>query len=136
GVAHIEVFLIGLSVAVAGLATLARILSIPYPILLVIGGLVLGAIPGLPEITLDPDLVLVIFLPPLLYYAAFSSSLRDLKRAARPITMSAVGLVLATTCAVAVVAHALIPGLPWTIAFALGAILSPTDPVAATTIME
>ncbi len=134
--AHIEVFLIGLFVAVAGLATLARVLSIPYPILLVLGGLVIGVMPGVPEIKLDPELVLVIFLPPLLYFAAFNSSLRDLRRAARPITISAIGLVLATTAAVAVVAHAVIPGLPWAMAFALGAIVSPTDPVAATSIMS
>jgi CPA1 family monovalent cation:H+ antiporter len=133
---HIEVFLIGLFVAVAGLSTLARRLSIPYPILLVLGGLVLAAIPAVPEVELDPDLVLVIFLPPLLYYAAFFSSLRDLRADARAISLTAVGLVLATTCAVAVIAHMVIDGLPWAMAFALGAIVSPTDPIAATTIMR
>src|ERR671914_506533 len=108
---HIEVFLIGLFVAVAGLSTLARLLSIPYPILLVIGGLVVGAVPAVPSIELDPDLVLVIFLPPLLYYAAFFSSLRDLRANARGISLTAVGLVLATTCAVALIAHAVIDGM-------------------------
>ena len=94
---HIEVFLIGLFLAVAGLSTLARRLSIPYPILLVIGGLVLGVVPGLPEVELEPDLVLVIFLPPLLFYAAFNSSLRDLRADARAISLTSIGLVLATT---------------------------------------
>src|ERR687897_867745 len=133
---HIEVFLIGLFVAVAGLSTLARRLSIPYPIPLVLGGLVLGAVPGLPEIELNPDLVLVIFLPPLLFYAAFNASLRDLRADMRPISLLSIGLVLLTTCAVAVVAHTTISGMPWAMAFALGAIVSPTDPVAATTIMR
>jgi monovalent cation/hydrogen antiporter len=133
---HIEVFLIGLFVAVAGLATLARRMGVPYPILLVLGGVAIGVIPGVPSIKLDPDLVLVIFLPPLLYFAAFSTSWRDLRRNARPISLTAIGLVLLTTCAVAVISHAVIPGLPWPMAFALGAIVSPTDPVAATTIMR
>jgi monovalent cation/hydrogen antiporter len=135
-VEHIEVFLIGLFVAVAGLSTLARRLSIPYPIPLVLGGLALGAVPGLPEIELNPDLVLVIFLPPLLFYAAFNASLRDLRADMRPISLLSIGLVLLTTCAVAVVAHSTIDGMPWAMAFALGAIVSPTDPVAATTIMR
>src|ERR687898_3647459 len=131
---HIEIFLIGLFVAVAGLSTLARVLSIPYPILLVLGGLVLAVIPGLPEVELEPDLVLVIFLPPLLYSAAFFANLHDLKRDMRAISLLAIGLVLATMCSVALVAHALIDGLPWAAAFALGAIVAPTDPVAATAV--
>ena len=133
---HIEIFLIGLFVAVAGLSTLARVLSIPYPILLVLGGLVMAVIPGLPEVELEPDLVLVIFLPPLLFFAAFNSSLRDLRADARAISLTAIVLVLATTCAVAVIAHEAIDGMPWAIAFALGAIVSPTDTVAATSIMH
>jgi CPA1 family monovalent cation:H+ antiporter len=133
---HIEIFLIGLFVAVAGLSTLARVLSIPYPILLVLGGLAMGVIPGLPEVELEPDLVLVIFLPPLLFYAAFQSSWRDLRADARAISLASIGLVLLTTCAVAVIAHEAIEGMPWAMAFALGAIVSPTDPVAATAIMR
>src|ERR671910_2349525 len=133
---HIEIFLIGLFVAVAGLSTLARVLSIPYPILLVLGGLAMGVIPGLPEVELEPDLVLVIFLPPLLFYAAFQSSWRDLRADARAISLASIGLVLVTTCAVAVIAHEAIEGMPWAMAFALGAIVSPTDPVAATAIMR
>ena len=103
----------------------------PYPIVLVLGGLALGGIPGLPDVALDPDLVLVLFLPPLLYSSAFFVSLRDLKADLRPISMLAIGLVIATMVAVAVVAHALIEGMPWAAAFALGAIVAPTDALAA-----
>ena len=91
----------------------------------------MGFIPGIPEVQLEPELVLVIFLPPLLYSAAFFASLRDLRYDIRSISLLAIGLVIATACAVAVVAHALIDGLPWAAAFALGAIVAPTDPLAA-----
>jgi CPA1 family monovalent cation:H+ antiporter len=133
-VPHVELVLISLLVAVAGLATAARAINIPYPIVLVIGGLVMGFMPGLPDVELAPDLVLAIFLPPLLYSAAFFASLRELRNDARAISMLAIALVLATMCAVAVVAHALIDGLPWAAAFALGAIVAPTDPLAATAV--
>jgi len=128
----VELVLIVLLVAVAGLGTVSRLLDIPYPIVLVVGGLLLGFVPGIPPIELDPDLVLVIFLPPLLYSAAFFADLRDLRKNLRPISLLAVGLVLMTAAVVAVVAHELIDGLPWAAAFALGAIVAPTDPVAAT----
>jgi CPA1 family monovalent cation:H+ antiporter len=131
---EVELVLISLLVAVAGLAAAARAVGIPYPIVLVAGGLVLGFVPGLPEVELEPELVLVIFLPPLLYSAAFFANLHDLKRDMRAISTLAIGLVLATMCTVAVVAHALIEDLPWAAAFALGAIVAPTDPVAATTV--
>jgi monovalent cation/hydrogen antiporter len=129
-----ELLLLVLMVAVGGLSILAGTVRVPYPILLVLGGLVLGFVPGVPSAELPPDLVLVLFLPPLLYQAAFFSSPRDLWANARPITLLAVGLVLVTMTAVAVVAHALVAGLPWAAAFALGAIVSPTDPLAATAI--
>jgi Na+/H+ antiporter len=129
-----ELLLLALMVAVAGLSILARFVGVPYPILLVLGGLALGFVPGLPEIRLPSEVVLVLFLPPLLYYAAFFSSPRDLRADARAITLQAVGLVLATMGTVALTAHALIGGLPWPAAFALGAIVSPTDPLAATAI--
>ena len=132
---HFEIFLAALFISVAGLNVLARRLDIPYPIPLVIGGLVLGLLPGMPEIELDPDLVLLVFLPPLLYSAAFFSDLRALRTGARAISMSAIGLVLLTTGAVGVVAHDVM-GFSWPLAFALGAIVSPTDPVAATAIMR
>jgi len=134
-VADFEIFIMALFVSVAGLNVLSRRLSIPYPIPLVLGGLVLGLVPGLPEIELEPDLVLLVFLPPLLYAAAFFSDLRALRRDARTITLASTGLVLATTLVVAAIAHEAL-GLAWPMAFVLGAIVSPTDPVAATTILR
>ena len=131
---HTEIIIAGLLLAVAALVTLARVLNVPYPIFLVLGGLALGAIPGMPDIQLDPELVLLIFLPPLLYGAAFFASLRDLRRNVGPISALSVGLVLVTCVAVAVVVHAVVPGMSWAAAFVLGAIVSPTDPVAATAI--
>jgi Na+/H+ antiporter len=132
----VEFVLVSLLVAVAGLGAAARAVNIPYPIVLVVGGLVLGFIPGLPDIELAPDLVLVIFLPPLLYSAAFFANLNDLRRNLRPIALQAIVLVLFTMCAVAVAIKALVPDMPWAAAFTLGAIVAPTDPVAATTIMR
>ena len=131
---NVEIVIAGLLLAISALVTAARVLNIPYPIFLVIGGLAIGFVPGMPEVELDPELALLIFLPPLLYYAAFVTSLRDLRRNLRPISLLAVGLVLATCIAVAAVAHAVIDGLSWEAAFVLGAIVSPTDPVAATAI--
>jgi monovalent cation/hydrogen antiporter len=130
-----EILLAGLFVLVAGLNVVAQRLSIPYPIVLVLGGLVVGALPGVPDVTLNPDLVLVIFLPPLLYSAGIFADLRALRDNLRPILLLSIGLVLVTTVVVAVIAHDVI-GLPWALAFALGAIVSPTDPTAATTIMR
>jgi monovalent cation/hydrogen antiporter len=129
-----ELLLLVLMAAVGGLSVLAGMVGVPYPILLVLGGLVLGFVPGVPATELPPELVLVLFLPPLLYVSAFFSSPRELRSDARSITLLAVVLVLATMTAVAAVAHALVPGLPWAAAFTLGAIVSPTDPLAATTI--
>jgi CPA1 family monovalent cation:H+ antiporter len=131
---EIEPLLLAVMVAVAGLSVLARVVRVPYPILLVLGGLVLGFVPGMPTVELPPELVLVAFLPPLLYWAGFFSSPRDLRADARAISMAAVGLVLVTTAAVAVVAHAVVDGMTWPAAFALGAIVSPTDPLAASAI--
>lgn len=132
---ELEVVLLVLLAGAIALVVLANRVAIPYPILLVIGGLALGVVPGLPDVTLEPDLVLLIFLPPLLYAAAFFSSLRELKANLRPISLLAIGLVLATTATVAVVAHEVV-GLPWEAAFVLGAIVSPTDPIAATSIAQ
>jgi Na+/H+ antiporter len=131
---NLEPLLLALMVAVAGLSVLARAVGVPYPILLVLGGLVLGFVPGMPLVELPPELVLVAFLPPLLYWGGFFSSPRDLWADARAISLAAVGLVLATAAAVAVATHAGGDGLPWAAAFALGAIVSPTDPLAATAI--
>src|SRR5919205_2143546 len=131
-----ELLIAGLLVAVAALSTLARRLSVPYPIVLVVGGALIGFVPGLPEVKLDPEVVLVVFLPPLLYGSSIFANFGDLRANLRALTLSTVGLVLATMCAVAWAAHALIPGLPWEAAFVLGAIVSPTDPLAAATIMR
>jgi Na+/H+ antiporter len=128
--------LVGLLAAAAALLALAELIRIPYPIPLVLGGLVLGFVPGMPRIELPPDIVLVAVLPPLLYGAAFFSPLRELRTNAKPIGLLAIGLVLTTTVAVAAVAHAAIPGLDWPTAFVLGAIVSPTDPTAATAIAQ
>jgi monovalent cation/hydrogen antiporter len=122
--------------AVLLLIVIADRLDLPYPILLVLGGLGLGFAPGVPDVRLDPDIVLLVVLPPLLYSAAFFSSLRELRTNLRSISMLAVGLVLATMAIVAVVAHALVPGMPWEAAFVLGAVVAPTDPVAAIAILQ
>jgi CPA1 family monovalent cation:H+ antiporter len=125
---------LALILAVATMLAVAPALRIPYPILLVIGGLVIGVLPGMPEFELPPELVFFGVLPPLLYSAAFFTSLRDLRATARPIGLLAVGLVVVTTVGVAVVAHEFVDGLSWGSAFVLGAIVSPTDPLAATSI--
>src|SRR3954469_992044 len=132
--AHTELVLAGLLFSVAVLVTAARVLAVPYPIFLVLGGLAMGAVPGIPNVELEPDLVLLIFLPPLLYSASFFTGLRELRQNIRPISMLSIGLVLATAGLVALVAHAVIDGMSWPAAFVLGAIVSPTDPVAATAI--
>jgi Na+/H+ antiporter len=134
-VEHLELVIFGLLVGIVAFASLASLLRVPYPIPLVLGGLVIGFIPGVPSPELDPELVLLIFLPPLLYGAAFFTSLRDLRRAARPIALLSIGLVLVTMGAVALVAHEVI-GLSWGVSFVLGAIVSPTDAVAPAEILR
>jgi len=133
--AHLQVGF-GLFVVIVVIATLARRVGLPYPILLVAGGVAIALVPFLPNVTLDPDLVLVLFLPPLLYSAAIRMPPRELRATWRPVLLLAVGLVVVTMTAVAVVAHAVIPGVTWPVGFALGAIVSPPDPVAATAIAE
>ena len=128
-----ELLILGLCVAIPMLSVIAKLLDIPYPIVLVLGAIPLGYLPGVPDVELEPDLVLVIFLPPLLYVAAFFADLRAMRADMRGLSLTSIGLVLITTCVVAVVGHELMD-LPWAIAFALGAIVSPTDPVAATAI--
>jgi monovalent cation/hydrogen antiporter len=134
-VGNAELLIGGLLVAIAGLGALARRLAIPYPIVLVIGGVIFGFIPGVPTVKLDPDVVLVVFIPILAYSAAFFANFGDIRQNLRAVTLSSVGLVLATMTAVAIVAHAVV-GLQWAAAFALGAIVSPTDPLAAGVIMR
>ena len=133
---HQQLILMGLLLAVAALLVAAPALHVPYPILLVLGGLALGFIPGVPTLQLPPELVLVAFLPPLLYSAAFFTSLRELRENIRPIGTLAIGLVLATMTAVAVVAHSMVDDMSWGAAFVLGAVVAPTDPLAASAIMR
>jgi monovalent cation/hydrogen antiporter len=120
--------------AVITLVTIARRVLIPYPIFLVLGGLGLSLVPNVPVVRLDPDVVFLIFLPPVLWSAAYFTSLRDFRANLRAIGLLAIGLVLVTTVAVALAARALVPGLPWPAAVALGAIVSPPDAVAAAAI--
>ena len=127
---------LALMAVVAALAAVARRIGIPYPLLMVVGGTAIGLIPGLPHIELEPDLVFLLFLPPLLYVAASSTSIRDIRRNTRPIALLAVGLVLATVAAVAVVVHLAVPSISWPIAFALGAIVAPPDAIAATAVLQ
>jgi Na+/H+ antiporter len=130
----VEIFL-GMLLVVAALAWVARRLHIPYPILFVVGGLVLGLTPGVPRVHLNPELVFVFFLPPLLYPAALFTPWRDFRENLRPISLLAVGLVLITTVAIAFLAHYFM-NLPLAAGFVLGAIISPPDAIAATAIAE
>jgi CPA1 family monovalent cation:H+ antiporter len=129
----LELVLLLLAV-VAAVTLLAERIGIPYPILMVVAGLVIALVPGIPKVELDPDTVLAIFLPPILFSGAYFLSVRDLWRNIRPITLLAVGLVIFTTLAVAAVTMALAPELGWPMALALGAIVSPPDAIAATAI--
>jgi monovalent cation/hydrogen antiporter len=133
---ELELVLLAVLVASAGLLLAAQRSSVPYPIVFVVGGVALGFFPGLPTVELEPDLVLVLFLPPLLYSAAFFTSLRDFRANVRPISLLAIGLVITTMAAVAVVAHAVIDGISWQAAFVLGAVVSPTDAVAPAEILR
>jgi monovalent cation/hydrogen antiporter len=133
---HDQLLLLALLAVLAALLIAAPKLRIPYPIFLVLGGLALGFVPGMPTITLPPDVVLVAVLPPLLYLSAYRTSLRDLRANSRAIAVLAIGLVVATTVTVAIVAHVAVDDMSWSAAFALGAVVAPTDPIAATAIMR
>jgi Na+/H+ antiporter len=132
---HVIELVLSLFGAVAALAYVASRLRVPYPIFLVMGGLGLGFIPNLPRVTLNPDVVFVLFLPPIPYHAGIMTSWRDFKANKRPIALLAFGLVLFTTALVAVAGHYLM-GMPWETGFVLGAVVSPPDAVAATAIMS
>lgn len=128
--------ILGLLMAVAVLTTFARLLGIAYPVLLIVGGLVLSFVPSMPAIALPPDLVFIFFLPALLYWEAVKVSYRDLRSSILPVLSLAVGLVLTTIAAVAVVAHTVLPGFTWALAFVLGSVVGPTDEVAVTELAE
>jgi monovalent cation/hydrogen antiporter len=131
----IEVIL-ALMIAATILAVVARRLAVPYPVLLVLGGLAIGFIPGLPTVELEPGVVFVLVLPPILFAAGYFTSIRDLRANVTHVSSLAVGLVLFTTLVVGAVAHTLIPSLGWAAALTLGAIVAPPDAVAATTVFQ
>ncbi|WP_131539187.1 Na+/H+ antiporter [Pedobacter nototheniae] len=119
-----------------GLSALADKIKLPYPILLIVAGIAIGFIPSLPNITLNSEVVFLIFLPPLLYDAAFNISFKEFKTNINTISTLAISLVFLTTLAIAVFAHYFIPGMTWPLSFVLGAILSATDAVAAMSITK
>ena len=122
--------------AITFLGVLSNRYKFPFPIVLVLSGIGISLIPGLPVVELNPGVVFLIFLPPLLYGAAWNTSWHEFKAAKRPITLSAVGLVFFTTSLVGLVAHAIIPDLDWPVAFLIGAIVSPPDAVAAASVTK
>lgn len=114
-----------------GLSAIASRIRLPYPVLLIIGGIGIGFIPSLPPVELDPEVIFLIFLPPLLYDAAFNISFADFRTNLQTISSLAIGLVFLSACGIAALAYYMIPGMTWPLAFVLGAILSATDAVAA-----
>jgi len=133
--AALELVLLLLAVS-AGLRLVAERLAIPYAAVLVVGGLILAFVPGLPQVTLPPDVLFLVFIPPLLYAGSINFPLRDIRRQIGPIVRLSVVMVLVSTAAVAVVAHALHPSFTWAAAITLGAIVAPPDPVAVLSIMR
>ncbi|MFC0181941.1 sodium/proton antiporter, CPA1 family [Pseudarcicella hirudinis] len=119
-----------------GLSALADNIKLPYPVLLIVAGIAVGFIPSLPDISLNPEIVFLIFLPPLLYDAAFNISFKEFKVHINTISTLAISLVFITASGIALVAHYLIPGMTWPLSFVLGAILSATDAVAAMSITK
>jgi monovalent cation/hydrogen antiporter len=130
---HTVLILLGI---ISVLAVVAERVKFPFPILLVIAGLLIALLPRLPEVRLDPEVVFLIFLPPLLFSAAWNFPWEDFRSNFLPILALAIGLVFATIVCVAYAAHWLIPGLALAPAFVLGAIVSPPDAVAATTVLK
>src|SRR5207253_6148623 len=131
----LQVVLFLMMCAVA-LGWVARHFKFPSPIALVIGGALLGFVPRLPQLQFDPQFLLVLVLPPILYQAALLTSWHEFKANIRPIGLLAIGLVIATTLAVGATLKLLIPDIPWSAAFVLGAIVSPPDVAAATSILS
>jgi CPA1 family monovalent cation:H+ antiporter len=134
GVQSVEALVLLLLVLVAMFAALARKLKVPYPIVLVIGGLLLGVLPGMPRISLNPDIVFLVFLPPLLYAAAWTLSWREFQKNFSSIAKLAVGLVFFTILGLALSAGKLLPGFDWRSGVLLGAVVAATDAIAATSI--
>src|SRR5215208_5122103 len=134
GIGEIEVVFLFLLLFVVVFGLLARKLQTPYPIVMVVGGLLLGLIPGIPAVTLEPDLIFLVVLPPLLYAAAWTTSWRDFRYNLVTIFLLAFGLVGFTVVAVALVAPSVFDGFDWRLGFVLGAVIAPTDAIAATSI--
>lgn len=134
GIHHLELIALALLLATAMLTTLARRFQTPYPIVLVIGGLVLSLLPRLPHISLNPDLVFLVFLPPLVFSGAFNTSWRDFRSNLLSISMLAFGLVAFTVFGVAAMCNWLLPGFDWRLGCTLGAVVATTDTIAATAI--
>ena len=130
----VELVFLLLLLFIIGFGLLARKLGAPYPIVMVIGGLILGFVPGMPDVTLNPDLIFLIVLPPLLYAAAWTTSWRDFRYNIVSIFLLAFGLVAFTVFGVAVVAPSVFYGFDWRLGLVLGAIVAPTDAIAATAI--
>src|SRR5499427_640028 len=128
--------ILALFVAAVILAAVARRVGAPYPVFLALGGALLAFLPGAPSLTVPPDLVLALFVAPVLLDAAYDASLRDLRDNWAPVTSLVVFAVGLTTAAVAMVAHALVPAMPWAAAIALGAVVAPPDAVAATAVLR
>ena len=128
--------LVALLFAAIPLVALAKRVNVSYPIVLVVSGLILGFIPGLPHVGMDPDLVLLTFLPPLLYWGAITAPTEAMRANAGRIAFLAFGLVVVTTLVAASIAHAMVPGLPWAVAIVAGAIISPTDELASVPVLE
>lgn len=133
---HDLLLVLALLLVIALLHLLSARLRISPPILLVVGGLAVSLLPGMPVVALDPDLVFLIFLPPLLYEAAWRTSWRDFRREGRPITQLALGLVLITALVVGYLTHAMIPGCTLAIGILIGGIISPPDAVSATSVLS
>jgi CPA1 family monovalent cation:H+ antiporter len=133
-IGKIELVFLLLLLFVVGFGLLARKLAAPYPIVMVVGGLILGFVPAVPEISLDPDLIFLVILPPLLYAAAWTTSWRDFRYNILTISLLAFGLVGFTVLGVALAAPALLAGFDWRLGMVLGAIVAPTDAIAATSI--
>ena len=129
----IVIFLMAILISLTAIVNKRKL---PFPILLVAAGLVIGFVPQLPNLALDPDIVFIVILPPLLYDAAAKTSWHEFRTAIRPISALAITLVFFTTVAVAITAHYLIPGFSWPLAFVLGAVVSPPDAVAASGIIK
>jgi monovalent cation/hydrogen antiporter len=125
-----------LLLAAALLVRLADYGKIPAPIVLVLGGLGIAFVPGLPDVELEPDTIFLLFLPPLVYAAGWRASPLELRAVVRPLGLLAVGLVFVTAAVVALVAHAMVPGMSWAEAAVLGAVIAPTDAVSATSIFR